>query len=322
MFRPACLMTAILLLSAMPLFAQTDGRTEVGALTPGAEAGETIGAHRFILDFEQTATEEMDSVRLKFEQDGVFKEVLDEFADQIALPQDVPVTFKDCGMANAFWDPNEKTLTMCYELIAKYNTGYEQITGAEETFLKQADRETVLAGTTLFILLHELGHGMVDLFDLPITGREEDAVDQFAAITLIDSDEEDDTLEERPSRLALLGAYFFQQLSFAPEEMTRHIFSNEHALGQQRYYDVMCLVLGANTELYGPILALGIQMVDDAATRYPDLVNEERVMDWLEKTDDLNILPYQRALRCEAEYARYSASWNYLVDTFMVPQQN
>src|SRR5690606_13863239 len=163
-----------------------------------------------------------------------------------------------------------------------------------------------LSGTTLFILLHELGHGMVDLFDLPITGREEDAVDQFATLMLIEADEEDDTLEERPSRLALLGAYFFRQLSFAREAMTRHIFSNEHALGQQRYYDVMCLVLGANIELYGPILALGVQMVDDTAQRYPDLVKEERVLEWLEKTDDLNILPYRRAVRCEAEYARYS----------------
>lgn len=34
-------------------------------------------------------------------------------------------------------------------------------------------------GALLWIFLHETGHALADLLDLPLTGREEDAVDQF-----------------------------------------------------------------------------------------------------------------------------------------------
>jgi hypothetical protein len=315
------LLAAALLLSVAPSYAQAPGVSDM-VLTPGSAAGDRIGGHGFTITYEETAVEGMQDVRNMFQRDGVFQEIFDEVSAQIALPRDVAITFRDCGEPSAFWSSDDKTVTMCYELISLYNTSYEQIETAEQGFLQQASVEQVLTGTTLFVMLHELGHGLIDLFDLPITGKEEDAADQFAAMTLIGSDEDDDALEDRPSRLALLGAYFFQKLSHSPDSLTRQILSNEHALGQQRYYEVMCLVLGSNTEVYGPIVALGVQMVNDAAQNYPYLVTDARIIEWLERTDDLNILPYKRALRCEKEFQRYNASWDYLIDTFMVPQKN
>ncbi|MET3925250.1 hypothetical protein [Devosia sp. 2618] len=44
--------------------------------------------------------------------------------------------------------------------------------------------------------------------------------------------------------------------------------------------------------------------------------------DWLSKTDELNVLPTRRVLRCQDEFQRYNASWNYIIDTFLTPQQN
>lgn len=303
---------------ALPAVAH--GETQAEVLTPGAAAGTVLGEHRFVLTFEPTAVDGMGLVRSKFQREGVFAELLSEMADQIALPQDIPVTFTDCGGANAYWSPAERSLTICYELMALYNTSYAHIEGEEQAFLKGLEAEDVLMGTTLFILMHELGHGLTDVFDLPITGKEEDAVDQFATLALIGADEESDSFEERPSRLALLGAYFFMQLAGEPAELTRDIFSDEHALGQQRYYDVMCLVLGANPDLYAPILTPGLMMVLETADKSPGQFDGEKVQDWLRKTDALNILPYSRAVRCPAEYARYNASWDFMFDTFMVPQ--
>lgn len=293
---------------------------EVEALTPGAAAGPVLGEHRFILTFEPSNIREIGLVRTKFEKDGLFADVLDELADQIALPVDVPVTFTDCGYSNAYWSPSEQSITFCYELIADYNQSYEYLEGQDGEFFRWADQETVLSGTTLFVLLHELGHGLTALYDLPITGREEDAVDQFAALTLIGADEEGDAFEDRPSRIALLGAYFFKQLSFAPEDISRSILANEHSLGQQRYYDVMCLVLGSDMDTYAPILAPGMVMVFETIDKNPEAFDQDKVMDWLKKTDALNILPAARALRCPQEFARYDASWDYIVDTFMTVQ--
>src|SRR5690606_8864339 len=163
------------LFSATPAITQELALAEVPLLTPGAEAGDTIGKYSFKLTFEASEIEGMNEVRQKFIDNGILAETLGEVAEQIALPQDVPITFTDCGEPNAWWMSEEKELKFCYELIALYNTGYEHIDSAEKEFLLQADRETVLIGTTMFILFHELGHGFVDLFQLPITGREEDA---------------------------------------------------------------------------------------------------------------------------------------------------
>ena len=288
-------------------------------LTPGAAVGSVIGAHRFTLSFEPTKLDGMGLVRSKFENEGLFQSVLDSIADQIALPQDVPVTFMDCDVENAYWDPETRSMTMCWNLIALYNRGYEEIKSEDRAFLVNSDQDTVLTGTTLFIMLHELGHGLTSLFNLPITGREEDAVDQFATLMLTGGDEEDQPFDERPSRLALLGAYFFRQLATEPGELGREIFADEHALGQQRYYDVMCLVLGSRPDVYGPVLTPGLYMVADAQEKAPDQFDDEKLTDWLNKTDALNILPYQRAIRCEDEYNKYSASWTYLTGNFMAP---
>lgn len=293
---------------------------EIEALNPGAAAGAVLGEHRFVLTFEPSNIREAGLIRSKFEKDGIFAEVLNDLADQIALPVDVPVTFTDCGYPNAFWSPTEQSITFCYEMVVLYNDTYQHLEGPEGGLFRWANQDAVLSGTTLFVLLHELGHGLTALYDLPITGREEDAVDQFAALTLIGADEEGDTLEERPSRIALLGAYFFKELSRAPEDLTRAIFANEHSLGQQRYYDVMCLVIGSDMDTYAPILTPGMVMVFDAIEKNPADFDTAKVMDWLAKTDDLNILPSARALRCPQEFARYDASWDYIIDTFMTVQ--
>ncbi|MBA4490257.1 DUF4344 domain-containing metallopeptidase [Paracoccus sp. S1E-3] len=289
-----------------------------GAATVGVKAGE----HRFNLTFEPTAVEGMGLVRSKFLNEGIFQSVLDSLADNIALPRDVAVTFKDCGFDNAYWDPDESTVNMCWELISLYNRGYEEVSGEESAYLRGADQDTVLTGTTAFILMHELGHGLVSLFQLPVTGREEDVVDQFATLAMLSADEPEDTFENRDGRLVLLGAYFFQQLASQPGDLTREIFADEHALGQQRYYDVMCLVLGSDQDAYMPILAPGLFMVAREADENPDNFDDERVTDWLTKTDALNILPYERAVRCGDEYAKYSASWDYLLENFMIPQDD
>lgn len=287
-------------------------------LNPGAAPGAVKGQHRFILTFESTRIAGMDEVRQAFIDDGIFKEVLDTLADTVALPQDIPVTFRDCGFLNAFWNPADKSVTYCYDLIDIYNTAYDQLDEPESAFLKGATREIVVSGTTVFVLLHELGHAFISLYDIPATGREEDAVDQFATLVLTSGDEPGSPIAERPSRLALLGAFFFKNIAQNPTDVTREILADEHALGQQRYFDVMCMVLGSDEPAWRSTLTPGIDMVEQATQKSPEDFTPTKLKAWLEGTDAINILPQARALRCEDEYKRYNASWSWLVDHFMV----
>ena len=40
-------------------------------------------------------------------------------------------------------------------------------------------------GNTLFVMAHELGHGLINEMNLPVLGREEDAADSFAVVTAL-----------------------------------------------------------------------------------------------------------------------------------------
>jgi NOL1/NOP2/fmu family ribosome biogenesis protein len=40
----------------------------------------------------------------------------------------------------------------------------------------------------LFILLHESAHGLVNQMELPVLGKEEDAADAFATVTMLSGD--------------------------------------------------------------------------------------------------------------------------------------
>lgn len=294
-------------------------RIEVDELTPGADAGDEVGKYRFVLSFEPTQDREESLIRTTLERGGELARILDELSAQIALPQDVPVRFTHCGEANAFWNPQAQDVTMCYELLAMYNQGYEDLENQFRTVFSWADQLEVLMGTTTFVLLHEIGHGMVSLFDLPVTGREEDSVDQFATYVLINSDEEGDTLEERPSRYALLAGYFFEQMKPVGTTVSRRHWADVHSFGAQRNIDLFCLVLGSAPATYSDVILPGLTMVDEFFGENRDIVGG-RVTEWLDQTDDLNLVPWTRAMRCGHEYAQYDASWTYITETFMTPQ--
>jgi len=49
----------------------------------------------------------------------------------------------------------------------------------------EEDRFNFVFANTVFVLFHELGHGLIHEFDLPVLGEEEDAADTIASIFLL-----------------------------------------------------------------------------------------------------------------------------------------
>ena len=51
----------------------------------------------------------------------------------------------------------------------------------------QAKRQLVefVTGNTLFVVAHELGHGLINEMHIPVVGREEDAANSFAIVTAL-----------------------------------------------------------------------------------------------------------------------------------------
>jgi hypothetical protein len=59
-------------------------------------------------------------------------------------------------------------------------SGKSAQTATQSKQAKAEERDEFILGNVVFVLFHEFGHALVSELELPVLGREEDAVDRFA----------------------------------------------------------------------------------------------------------------------------------------------
>ena len=111
----------------------------------------------------------------------------------------------------------------------------------------QANAQTTISdfvyANTLHTLFHELGHALISEFQLPVLGQEEDAVDTFATIEVINYFSAD--AEWLLTDVAL--AWLISHDTIAPED--QHYYG-EHDLDAQRAYRTICHLYGADPDAF------------------------------------------------------------------------
>lgn len=183
------------------------------------------------------------TANLMYAQVGV--ELVNQLNDTLLLPTDIDVLFVDCGTANAFFVPQgsvlpnfesdaSSTIVMCHELTALFSDFYAE---PEQGFL-----------ASTFVLMHELGHALVEVLDLPVLGIEESYVDGVAAVFLGESN-----LAEG----SVLAGWFFGAQPNTP-------FFDTHRAGPQRLGDLACWGVGADASLRDD------ELIDSLATQLFD----------------------------------------------------
>ncbi len=117
----------------------------------------------------------------------------------------------------------------------------------EAMFKDSIKLQQFVRGTLRFVLLHETGHGFVDLYGIPVLGREEDAADRFATWWLSPDGQQD-------GRDAIAAVEWWLALS-EQSELTRTQLAwwGEHGIDEQRGYQIICLLYGADPETMGPL---------------------------------------------------------------------
>lgn len=100
-------------------------------------------------------------------------------------------------------------------------------------------------GNALFFLFHEAGHMLVSEFNLPVLGREEDAVDTLSTLLLLEADDEvfDTALTD-----SVDGWTFSAEASEAAEE--DQALWDVHALDRQRAFSMVCMMVGKDAEKF------------------------------------------------------------------------
>jgi hypothetical protein len=143
--------------------------------------------------------------------------------------------------------------------------------------LSAADREKLMdfvVGNMLFVILHELGHAAITEMGLPVLGRPEDAADSFAAVGLIRIGS---TFTHRVLADAARGWFLSDRRDRDTDDTVA--FYDEHGLGQQRAYEIVCLMVGSDEE------------------KYKDLAEETK-------------LPKERQDTCAGDFSNAAYSWD------------
>lgn len=202
------------------------------------------------------------------------REVLEqyrEFMSPLQFRRSLTVALQGCnGIINAFHQSGR--ITYCYEFLAET---HRQV--AATNVLPGFRREDAIVAGFVSTLLHETGHAIFYLFDVPIFGREEDAADAIAAYV---------ALQFGPStaRRILTGTAFVWRAA----ELTRHQnskrqfedYADEHGTDAQRFFNTLCIALGS------------------------DIVNRANVF-----ADFVPLLPERRRTKCGQEYLHVKNSF-------------
>ena len=202
----------------------------------------------------------------------VLRDAAAEFADQLNWSQDIDIAFEDCREgSDAFYDDETHKITICREIVDEFY----QLFSLER--MKSAKLNQKVKGALVSLFFHELSHALIDMFQLPITGREEDAADQLSAILLINRTAHD-------AAMVLSAAEGFRLLARL-ERNEQPIYWDEHSLHAQRYYDMVCLVYGSDKQRFAYLVKSGA-------------------------------LPEERSEICAEDYERIRKSWTTLLQPY------
>ena len=139
--------------------------------------------------------------------------------------------------------------------------------------LPEDPRERFALVNVMHVLSHELGHALIHEFDIPMLGREEDAADNFATLLFL---AEDSAIGR--NALAAVAMGWLDMHREDEQAIEPSIFADEHGLHIQRFFQIVCLLYGSDSERE-------VARADEAR------------------------LPEERRPACEAEYEQIRRGW-------------
>ena len=236
----------------------------------------------FYLTYEPTYYYQEFEDWLKFEQ---YFETQIPFLNEIfKLPYDVEILIAECNESNAFYFDRE--IKICYELIhetdERFADYFVRVYGDNWTTEELNYSVINVIENTLY---HELGHALVDIYQLPITGPHESVADQFAGFILLEFPYEDDPTNSIGQDAMRDTAIDYWLAAEKNPDLTQTAFADTHALNQQRFYDLACWAYGYDPDY-------NQYMIDE---------------DWI---------PENRLQWCSWEYYDSVYAWNILLAPF------
>jgi hypothetical protein len=213
------------------------------AISSTPAVAQDLKTNRVTVDYLEPRDPKLQGVYERMKQ----RQVLEEFSRFLAplrLPTTLRVWAFQCDTVNAYYKPDYRAIHMCYEYLDDLEKNAPQ-TVSPEGFT----RAEALIGGFVSVLLHETGHALYDLLNVPVFGREEDAADQIAGFIGLQFGKD-------VSKLVTRGAASIW-LAEARGALVPPSYSDEHSTGGERFYNYLCLGYGGDPDTFQDLIAKG-----------------------------------------------------------------
>ena len=213
------------------------------ALVDTSEKGENKKADRgdFIVEHIAVQNPRYAEIDRQIKEDKTLEKAADKLNRSLILPHDITLRTKDCGEINAFYDPNDHSVTVCYELMEHFYKVFRSVGDNDQKAYNS------MFDAVKFAFLHEIGHALIDTYKLPITGNEEDAADRCSSFINLTELGEDGVR----AVLAASDAFAIESKDNTPNQRN---MADEHLLQEQRSYNSLCMTYGSNPSKYAFIV--------------------------------------------------------------------
>jgi hypothetical protein len=210
----------------------------------GGEESKTDGGQvRFAWQEPQT---EEDEVGYELLQASETEEVATELAEEFELPHPLLVRGVNGFGQGPFYLGENNSITLPYGFAALVLEVL--VEGDPES--SDAELEEQAIGVNSFILAHEFAHALIENFELPVLGKEEDAADSISTALLLEVPDGDE--------YAVDAALFWAGLSGGQESHTVAEYADSHSLDIQRSYNILCWVAGSSEASYEEVAELEV----------------------------------------------------------------
>lgn len=163
-------------------------------------------------------------------------ELLQEFLSPLRLPRTLTVRLAECGAQDVAYDPAQ-AVTICYEFVRQVEVnapGFRviQIGPAELT------QQALITGGVVNVVLAKVAYAVLDMLEIPVWGRMEDAADFLAALVMLEFSPQPEVIWA-----TLAGtSWFLAQRSFTGTGSFTEVLRSADT---QRFYNYACMAYGA-----------------------------------------------------------------------------
>lgn len=201
-----------------------------------------------VIVYGKAAGKDHETVKNQLRDSAIFETLVEHLNAFIELPSELKLRLAMLGEENAYYDSEKKEIIISYELL-KY---FSDLVDLHQD-MNDDEKAELFVDLVFFVTLHELGHALVDIFDLPITGKEEDVADQLASWIILKTFGDDD----HRAVLSLVNAseWFVAEFDASAIKVEDLEFAGSHSLDPQRFYNIIAWAYGFNPD--AAVAALG-----------------------------------------------------------------